>query len=126
MPSVSTKAPPIQNYIRGDSRVISISVFQSDGVTPFNLTSCEIFFTVNASQNNTADTDASAVIALKNSSIANPTLGVANLTINNAISQDIAPGVYYYDVQLKDSSGNITSLAQNQFTVIADTTRSIS
>lgn len=123
--TASTQAPIIKNYIRGDSRLISISIFQSDGVTPFNLTGCEVWFTVNASSNNTSDTDASAVIALKNTSIANPTLGVATIQITNANTQDIAPGTYYYDVQLKDASGNITSLAQNQFIVIADVTRSV-
>lgn len=122
----STQAPIIKNYIRGDSRLISISIFQSDGVTPFNLTGCEVFFTVNANSNNTADNDSSAVIALKNSTITNPTLGVANIQISNVNTQDITPAVYYYDVQLKDANGNITSLAQNQFIVIADVTRSIS
>lgn len=122
----STQAPIIKNYIRGDSRLISISIFQSDGVTPFNLTGCEVFFTVNANSNNTSDNDSSAIIALKNSTITNPTLGVANIQISNVNTQDIAPGTYYYDVQLKDANGNITSLAQNQFLVIADVTRSIS
>ena len=121
----STQAPLIKNYIRGDSRMISVAIFQSDGVTPFDLTGCELFFTVNVNSNNTADNDSSAVIALKNSAIANPTLGVATIQISNANTQDIIPGTYYYDVQLKDASGNITSLAQNQFLVIADVSRSI-
>lgn len=117
---------PIKNYIRGDSRTLTINVFQSDGVTPFNLTGCEVFFTVNANSNPTADTDASAVIALKTSTFSAPTTGIATLTITNAITQDISPGAYYYDVQLKDTQGNITSLQQNQFLVIADITRAIS
>ena len=117
---------PIRNYIRGDSRVINIQVYKSDGVTPFDLTGCEVFFTVNASNNPTADTDASAVIALKTSSFSTPTNGLATVTITNAISQDIAPATYYYDVQLKDSSGNVTSLQQNQFIIVADITRSVS
>ena len=125
MPSVSTPGQPITNYIRGDSRTIQINVFQSDGVTPFNLTGCEVFFTVNANTNNTADSDATAVIALKTSTFANPALGVATLLLTNTVTQDIAPGVYYYDVQLKDSAGDITSLQQNTFQIVADVTRSI-
>lgn len=121
----STQAPLIKNYIRGDSRLISVSIFQSDGVTPFNLTGCTVFFTVNANSNNTADNDTSAVIKISNSSITNPTLGVATLQITNVMTQDITPGTYYYDVQLQDANGNITSLAQNQFLIIADVTRSI-
>lgn len=126
MASVSTKAPTIQNYIRGDSRTIQIQVYQSDGQTPFNLTGCEVFFTVNANSNNTADNDTSAVIAAKTLSFSTPTNGLATIQLTNAMTQDIAPGTYYYDVQLKDASGNIYSLAQNTFTVIADVTRSTS
>ena len=122
----STQAPIIKNYIRGDSRLISVSIFQSDGITPFNLTGCEVWFTVNANSNNTADNDTSAVISIKNAAITNPTLGVATLQITNAMTQDIPPGTYYYDVQLKDASGNITSLQQNQFLIVADVTRSTS
>lgn len=124
--TASTQAPIIKNYIRGDSRLISVQILQSDGKTPFDLTGCELFFTVNQNPNNTADNDSTAVIALKTSSFTNPTLGIGTIQITNAITQDIPPATYYYDVQLKDANGNITSLAQNQFIVIADTTRSIS
>ena len=119
----STQAPIIKNYIRGDSRVLNFTFLQSDGVTPFNLTGCEVFFTVNANSNNTADNDSSAVIALKTSTFSNPASGQASITIPNSVTQDIAPNTYYYDVQLKDANGNITSLAQNTFIVIADITR---
>lgn len=123
---MATAAPTIRDFIRGDSRQINLQVYRSDGVTPFDLTGCEIFFTVNANSDNTADNDSSAVIALKTSSFSTPTSGQATLEITNAISQDIAPGTYYYDVQLKDGGGNISSLKQGQFLVIADVTRSIS
>lgn len=121
----STQAPKIIDYVRGDSRLLNFTFLQSDGVTPFDLTGCEVFFTVNSNSNNTADNDSSAVIAIKTSSFTNPTSGLASLTITNAITQDIAPGTFYYDVQLKDANGNITSLAQNQFLIIADVTRSV-
>jgi hypothetical protein len=120
------QSKPIKNFIRGDSRVVNIQVYQSDGITPFNLTGSTVFFTVNANQDNTADTDSSAVIALKTSTFAQPTSGLATLTITNAMTQDITPGTYYYDVQVKDGSGNVMSLQQSQFIVIADVTRSIS
>lgn len=125
MPSVSTQTQAIENYIRGDSRIIQINVFQSDGKTPFNLTGCTVFFTVNANSDNTTDVDTSAVIALKTSTFSSPTSGIANLSLTNVITQDITPDVYFYDIQLKDSSGNITSLAQNTFQIIPDVTRSI-
>jgi|ERR1035437_2768255 hypothetical protein len=123
--TASTQAPVIKNYIRGDSRVLNFTFLQSDGVTPFNLTGCTVFFTVNANSNNTADTDVSAVIAVNTSTFTAPLTGIASITLTNAVTQDIAPNTYYYDVQLADANGNITSLAQNLFIVIADVTRSV-
>ncbi len=142
--TASTQAPIIKNYIRGDSRLFAPQILQSDGKTPFNLTGCEVFFTVNQNSDNTADNDTSAVIALKVTSFICPTtttlpngttitagtdttaIGIAWIQVTNAVTQDIPPNTYFYDIQLKDASGNITSLAQNQFIVIADVTRSIS
>lgn len=121
----STQAPKIINYPRGDSRLISVNIFQSDGITPFDLTGCEVWFTVNSNSNNTADNDTSAAFQVKTSTFTNPTSGNAQLQITNTMTQDVNPGTYYYDVQVKDASGNITSLGQNQFLVIADVTRSV-
>lgn len=123
MATVSTKAPSISNYIRGDSRTLNIQVYQSDGVTPFNLTGCTVYFTLNSSDTPADDgTDSTAAIAKSTSSFADPTSGLATITLLNTDTQPLVAGQYYYDIQLKDSSGNITSLAQNTFTVIDDIT----
>lgn len=126
MPNVSTKAPAIQNYIRGDTRVLNIQVYESDGVTPFNLTGCEVFFTLNTSQTPTDDgTDNTAAIKISTSTFSTPTTGLATLTLTNAETQPLSAGQYYYDIQLKDSSGNITSLGANTFGVNDDITTRI-
>lgn len=121
----STAAPIIKNYIRGDSRLFNFTILQSDGKTPFDLTGCEIFLTVNP-LTNPGNNDSGAVIQLSTTNFTNPTSGTASLYLSNTVTQNIVPGVYYYDIQLKDASGNITSLAQNTFTIIADITRRIS
>lgn len=126
MPSVSTKAPAITNYIRGDSRTLSIQVYQSDGVTPFNLTGCEVFFTMNTSTTPTDDgTDTTAALKVSTSSFSSPSSGLATLTLTNTLTQPLVAGTYFYDIQLKDASGNITSLAQNTWTVVDDITTRI-
>lgn len=125
--TASTQAPVIKNYIRGDSRLLNITVLQSDGVTPFNLTGCEVFFTLNISSTPAnSSTDASAALAVSTSTFTNPATGVAQIQLTNAETQSLAATTYYYDIQLKDASGNITSLAQNQFIVIDDITTRIS
>lgn len=113
----------IKDYIRGDSRNIVVTFLQSDGVTPINLTGGKVYFTVNSS--NAPTDDSSAVIAKTVTSFSAPTSGVATISLTNTDTQNITPGTYYYDVQLKDASGNVVSSKQATFTVIADITRSV-
>lgn len=144
MPSTvtaSTQAPQIKNYIRGDSRLLLIPVYEADGVTPFNLTGCTVFYTLNLSQTPPDDgTDATAVIAKSVSSgfvdsYTSPTVNLPNLNntpyiaqiqLLNADTQPLLGGtVYYYDIQLADASGDITSLGSNSWSINDDITTRI-
>ena len=113
----------IKDYIRGDTRVININCFQSDGTTPMNLTGAKVYFTVNAS-NNPAD-DSGAAFQKTTTTHTAPLLGQTSITVTNADTQLLTPADYYYDVQVKDVAGNITSLKQDVFTINADIGRSI-
>ena len=114
----------IKDFIRGDSRTITVTFVQSDGITPIDLTGGKVYFTVNSSNNPTDDSG--AVLQKTVTSFAAPTTGVASISLTNGDTQSITPGTYYYDVQLKDGSGNFVSSKQDQFIVIADVTRSTS
>lgn len=111
----------IKDFIRGDTRVININCFQPDGVTPLNLTGATVYFTVNSNQSPTDDT--SAAFQKSTTSHTAPLLGQTSITIASADTQSLTPGVYWYDVQIKDASGNITSLKQAEFDINADITR---
>ena len=113
----------IKDYIRGDTRVITINCFQSDGTTPINLTGATVTFTLNANASPTDDT--SAALQKVVTSHTSPLLGITTVTINNADTQTLTPGDYYYDVQIKDASGNYTSLKKDIFTINPDITRAI-
>lgn len=113
----------IKDYIRGDTRVINISCLQSDGVTPLNLTGAKVYFTVNSSNNPTDDSG--AAFQKTTTTHTAPLLGQTSITVTNADTQTLTPGTYYYDVQIKDATGNITSLKQDVFIVNADIGRSI-
>lgn len=123
--TASTQAPPITGYPRGDTRTLSIQVNNADG-TAFNLTGCKVYFTLNLSKTPADDgTDSSASLIASTSSFSTPTNGLATITLTNTLTQPLVGGKYYYDIQLKDGSGNITSLGQNTFTVIDDITTRI-
>lgn len=113
----------IRNYIRGDSRVLAINVVDATG-NPVDITGGTVFFTLNASNAPTDDT--SAVLQKTQTSHTAPTLGQTTITLTNTDTQSIAPGNYYYDLQYKDASGNITSTKPDVFQIIGDVTRRIS
>ena len=136
----SVQAPVINNYIRGDSRVLVIPVYEADNVTPFNLTGGTVFFTLNLSNTPTDDgTDATAAIKkMVNSgfveSFTSPTVNLPNLNnvpyiaqipLLNTDTQPLTEGTYYYDVQIADASGNVSSLSSNTFSVTDDITTRI-
>lgn len=123
--TASTQAPLIKDYPRGDTRTLDIQINNSDG-TPFNLTGCTVYFTLNSLQNPTDDgTDNTAALKTSTNSFSSPTSGLAVITLTNALTQPLAAGDYWYDIQLKDGSGNITSLGANKFKVIDDITTRI-
>lgn len=114
----------ITDYIRGDTRVININCFQSDGVTPLDLTSAKVYFTVNSSN---APVDDTGIAFQKTTTLHTaPTLGQTSITVLPTDTTSLTPGTYYYDVQVKDAAGNITSLKQDTFVIKADITRSTS
>ncbi len=110
----------IKNVIRGDSHTINLSVIHSDN-TPVDLTGGTVFFTVNASDDPTDDTG--AVIEKSVTSHTDPTAGLTSIALAPDDTNSITPGTYFYDVQIKDASGNISSLPQDKFVLVADITR---
>jgi len=110
------------SVIRGDSRTIQVT-FTDSSNQPVDLTGAELFFTVNASSDPTDDS--SAAIHKTVSVFTDPTSGVATISLSGT-DTDIDPKTYFYDVQIKDASGDITSSKQDKFTVTADISRSTS
>lgn len=112
----------IADYIRGDTRVITLTCYQSDGTTPLDLTGATVYFTLSSSNAPTDDT--SAALQKTVTSHTSPTLGITTITINPADTTALTPATYYYDIQVKDASGHVTSIKQDKFIINADITRS--
>lgn len=91
---------------RGDDKSIAITF-----PTGTDLTGCTVFFTVKPETevNATDPSDANAVIKAQTSSHTNPTAGQTVITLTHTDTGAAAPGDYVYDIQLKDSGGNITT-----------------
>ena len=125
----------IKDYIRGDTRPIIVSVVDSVG-NPINITGSKVFLTANATQAPADDTAAvitkTIIPTLTSITIAgvvttlDPILGKALITINPSDTTAATPGDYFYDCQVVDSFGNVTSSIQDIFTIKPDITRRVS
>lgn len=141
MPSVSTNAPAITNFVRGDSRQLLVPAYEADGQTPFDLTGCTVYFTMNLSDAPPDDgTDTTAAVkkavsddfleSFSSATVDLPNINnvpyIASIQLLNTDTQPLVEGDYNYDVQLKDSLGNISSLGQNTWGIIDDITTRVS
>lgn len=104
------------SVFRRDSKNIVVNV--SGTAAPINITGYTFFFTV---KENDEDTDANAKISKKVTSHTDPTNGKTTITVGTAdLNQE--PKVYVYDVSMKDTSNNVTTLVKGDFEIIQDIT----
>jgi hypothetical protein len=103
---------------RGDDYTLSVEVKDADG-NAYDLTGCTLFHTV---KENESDSDDDAVIKSDVTTHTDPTNGESEIDVPDTDTDDLTPGDYYYDVQLKDASGNIYTLEKGVMTVEYDVT----
>lgn len=79
-----------------------------------SLVGATVYFTVKSAENDTSSLDATAIIKKDVTSHTDPTHGITTITLDpsatsyvNGTSNYINPGRYYYDIKVKDATGNI-------------------
>jgi hypothetical protein len=102
---------------RGDDKTWNLTFTDSAGL-PIDLTSSVIYFTV---KKKTGDLDSAAYIAKNITSHSQATGGISAIALSDTDS-DIAIGTYYYDIQLVDSAGSVTTITTGNFLVLRDIT----
>lgn len=108
------------SFYRGDSPLIVFNLTVSG--TAADLTGYEAFFTLTNIQDPV--TDSGAAIQKNLTPIPNPTTGVVSFQLLNADTQNLIPDdPYYWDLQLKDSSGYIITPISGTATIEIDYTR---
>lgn len=106
--------------IRGDDVTLTLTFTDKNGVI-IDLTNSTVFFTV---KRKVSDTDANALISKTITSFAAPTTGVCTVSLTDT-DTNLSSGVYYYDVQLVDATGLVSSIEKDKFVVIKDITTRI-
>lgn len=110
------------SVIRGDDKTMTINVKNSDG-SPFNLTNCLILFTVKKRDYLTDEDDTRALIK-KTCTITDASGGVASLSLTS-IDTDNDTDDYFYDFQIKNSSGKVVSSQKDSFEIIQNVSKRI-
>lgn len=103
--------------VRGDDVTLTVTLKNLDG-DPLNLTDGIVFFTV---KHKLSDDDAHALIKSETSSHTNAAAGITTITLT-AAQTAITPGVYYYDLQVKDAELRIQSTLSGKIMVSQDVT----
>lgn len=102
---------------RGDDKTWNLNFTDANG-DPIDLTGSTVFFTVKV---NKSDPDSDAVISKSQSSHTNPTGGVTSISLTNS-DTNVKVGNYYYDFQLVDSAGLVTTILTGIFMIKQDIT----
>lgn len=105
------------DIIKRDDSDFELTFTDVDGEA-IDLTGATVFFTV---KRNKTDADADAVIAKSITSFDDPETGVAILQLSKT-ETNISPRSYYFDIQLKQSNGKVTSIQAGRFIVRQDIT----
>ena len=114
------------SLVRGDGRTYNLSVVdQNRAVLP--LTAAKVWFTMKEKY---ADADAAASIQLDSSNsseieIYDAAGGKCYIKVKNAHTQNLTPGSYVYDVQVKRSNGDIGTVLWGTFAILDDVTRAV-
>lgn len=106
--------------IQGDDHAIQVTFKDEDGVA-INITGYTVYFTVKKKPDADED-DSTAVLKKEVTSHTDPTNGITNIEIAKADTEDVEPRRYFYDLQLKDGSGKISSSKYGVLEIIPDIT----
>ncbi len=104
---------------RGDSKTYELEFLDEQG-NKLDLTNIEITFTVKRS---VYDDDSQAIIQKTITSHTDPVNGITRISLTPA-DTDKPDGVYIFDIQMKDSLGNIKTIVVGKFYIKPDVTRS--
>lgn len=105
---------------RGDDVTFTVQVNDNSN-TGIDITGCALFFSVKV---NSTDSDTDALISKKVTSHTDPTAGTTAISLS-ATDLNIKPGTYYYDFQLVDTGGLVTTYSVGRFIIMQDITNRV-
>ncbi len=108
--------------IRGDTDDSTITFKDADG-NAIDITGATVFFTVKLTENLYDDNDNNAVIKKDITTHADPTNGQTTLGLSATDTALNSKAEYYFDIQLKNTGGEILSGQKGDFVVAEDVSK---
>jgi len=108
-------ATPVISRYRGDTIPDKWIIEDENGV-PRDLTGCSAVLTVNRVKN---PTSTATQLFQVNATVTAPTTGVAQFFLTS-LEADQVPGKYYYDVQLTDADGLVSTIEKGVYRFVQD------
>ena len=105
------------DFVRGDNQVIELE-FTEDGVA-VNITGWKVYFTL---KKNKSDSDDDAILKKDITVHTEPLNGKTQILLTD-VETDTLSGVYYYDIQYKDTSADIKTPILGIMSFFEDITR---
>lgn len=115
----------ILTEIRGDDDNIKVTFKDADGAV-VDITGYTVFFTVKLREDLYDTDDTNAKISKKITVHSDPTNGETTIKLTSTDTAISSNAEYYYDIQLKSSTGDISSIDRGNFVITEDVTKRIS
>lgn len=101
--------------IAGDSRTIRLTF-------PYDITGQTVFFTVKSEAGLSSADDTGAAISKTVTVHTDATSGITDIELTDDDTR-ITPGIYWFDVQIKDADGGVASAKKQQIEFVSDVTK---
>lgn len=113
------------NIYRGDTTSLNLAITSGTSSSAKDLTDSTLFFTVKQKK---SDSDDLAAIKKQTPTasginITDATNGLATISLSSDETSELKTGPHWYDVQVKNSAGCISTVGTGKFIVATDITR---
>ena len=104
---------------RGDNKTYTLSFKDSAG-NVIDITGWKVYFTM---KQRITQSDDEAAVRIDVTTHDDPTNGLSSIHLANSQTDDLIPGEYFYDIQVKKPDEMVTTLVVGKIKVEADVTR---
>ena len=120
---MASLALPTLTVVRGTNFEIPLA-FQTPEGGPLSLVGCVVYITAKAKTDDDV-TDSAAVFKKDVSVHTNAAGGLTSVLAEPADTDASRPGDYFYDIEVKDGAGRVTSFGTGKFTLKGEMTRRV-